>query len=179
MMNGPRGALVIALVLLIVLLPLGAFLQYNLPGYDVVRITSTDIRRVDRDGDTANNEQPGATRDVYVIFAEDPDTGDARVYYNEDTGWGFPWYFKFDSANVHQRAGALAREQDNRALVTHYGWRVPMFSWFPNAVSVERVEPGYTPIPWFNIVFLVILALVVGWIWWSIGRWRRRRAAAR
>ncbi len=178
-MNKSKSVLVRAIVLLLVLLPVAAFLHFNLPGYDVVRVTSTDIRRVDVDGDAANNERPGATRDVYVVFAEDPDSGDARVYYNEDTGWGFPFYFKFDSANVHQRAGALAREPDNRALVTHYGWRVPMLSWFPNAVAVERVEPGYSPIPWFNIVFFVILALVVGWIWWAIARWRRGRAAAR
>ena len=64
------------------------------------------------------------------------------------------------------------------ALITHYGWRIPMFSWFPNAVEVRRVEPGYSPIPWFNIVFLVILAGIVGWVWWSIARWRRKRAAA-
>lgn len=173
-----RGGLVRAIVLLVVLLPLAAFLHYNLPGYDVVRITSTDVRRVDNDSNAANNEQPGATRDVYVIFAEDPDTRNPRVYYNEDTGWGFPFYFKFDSANVQARAAAIAREQDNTALVVHYGWRVPMLSWFPNAVSVQRVEPGYTPIPWFNIVFFVILFGLLGWIWFVVSRWRRRRAAA-
>ncbi|WP_349371018.1 DUF1523 family protein [Salinarimonas sp.] len=170
-----RGGLVKALLLLIVLLPVGAFLHYNLPGYDVVRVVGTEIRRVDTEPTTGEN--PQRTRDVYVIQAVDPDGGDVRVYYNEDTGWGFPFYFKFDSANVQARAQELAEDRAT-ALVTHYGWRVPMFSWFPNAVSVERVEPGYTPIPWFNIVFLVILALVIGWIWWSIARWRRRRAAA-
>ncbi|GGK19923.1 DUF1523 family protein [Salinarimonas ramus] len=170
-----RGALVKALVLLIVLVPVGAFLHYNLPGYDVVRIVGTEIRRVDTG--EATSGQPQITRDVYVIQAVDPDDNDVRVYYNEDTGWGFPWFFKFDSANVQARAQELAEDRAT-ALVTHYGWRVPMFSWFPNAVSVERVEPGYTPIPWFNIVFLLILAGLVAWVWISIARWRRRRTAS-
>lgn len=168
-----RGILLRALVVLLVIAPIAAGLHWVLPGYDVVRITGTDIRRVDERPDAQGRMR---TRDVYYIFAEDPETGAPRVYRNEDTGWGFPPYFKFDSADVQARAASIAGERET-ALVTHYGWRVRMFSWFPNAVSVRRVAPDYAPVPWFNIVFLIGLAILVLWAWIGIVRWRRRRAS--
>ena len=45
------------------------------------------------------------------------------------------------------------------AVVTHYGWRVPFFTIFPNAVAVRPAEgPEESIIPWVNIVILTFLA---------------------
>ena len=45
--------------------------------------------------------------------------------------------------------------------MTHYGWRLPIFSIFPNAVSIRPVEgPDVTLIPWVNIIILGFLAFI-------------------
>lgn len=173
MKSGMRSVVVRALLVLLLLSPIVAGLHYVLPSHEVVRITATDIRRIDERPDAQGRIR---TRDVYYIFAERPETGAPRVFRNEDTGWGFPPYFKFNSADVQARAASAASERAT-ALVTYYGWRIQMFSVFPNAVSIRRVPADYTPVPWFNIVFLAGLAILVAWAWIAIARWRRRRAA--
>ena len=46
---------------------------------------------------------------------------------------------------------------------------------FPNAVSIKEVpSPDYTAIPWFNIVFLSMLGLLLIMIWRFVVRLRRR-----
>jgi hypothetical protein len=126
------------------LLLIGAPLHWTLPRTSIVVMTGSEVKRMD-DG-------AGGTRDVYFIFTEDPETKAPRVYRNEDTGFGFPPYFKFASANLQSRAGSLAADRA-RVAVTHYGWRIPMISAFPNAVSIKPVEADYRHIPLFNILF--------------------------
>lgn len=156
-----------ALLALLVLL-VTVFLNFYLPSKDVVRIVGTDVKRMDvvnrefvveGDGNTGRN-----TRDVRFVNAVWED-GKPRVYRNEETDWGFPWYFKFDSGNVQAKAQNLTSNSENPkwVVVTHYGWRIQIFSMFPNAVDIEQVDgPDYTPIPWFNIVFLIGMG---GLIW--------------
>lgn len=170
------------LFLLLVWTLVAAFLHYTLPRNDVVRVVGTPIQRVDvgtrpmfwAASDSAT--LPGEIRDIRFIEAIDAD-GDERVYRNEDTGWGWPPFFKFDSANVQARAADLAstRETPQWVAVKHYGWRVPMLSVFPNAVSLRPVAgPDVLVIPWTAIVVLLLLAL----LFWAIyTRWRRFRAA--
>ena len=101
--------------------------------------------------------------------------GKPIVYRNEDTGWGWPPYFKFDTANLQAEAAdsVSTRESPNWVAIRHYGWRNEWFSIFPNAVSLREVEgPEVTLIPWFNIVFLTFLAGFILWLW---TRWRRFR----
>jgi hypothetical protein len=131
------------------LLLTAAPLHWVLPGTDVVVVTGAEVKRMD-DG-------AGGTRDIYFIFAEDPESRAPRVFRNEDTGFGFPPYFKFASANLQASANRFAADRQMVA-VTHYGWRIPMISAFPNAVSMTAVEPGHRHIPIFNIVFLAVLA---------------------
>ena len=97
------------------------------------------------------------------------------VYRNEDTGWGWPPYFKFDTSNLQAEAANLrstAAEPDWVAI-RHYGWRNELLSIFPNAVSAWPVAgPDVRMIPWFNIVVLVTLFAV----FWAIRvRWKRFR----
>ena len=50
--------------------------------------------------------------------------------------------------------------------VRYYGWRINIFSLFPNAVSLKIVDKDYTHIPVFNIVFLILLtgAAIIAWL---------------
>ena len=44
----------------------------------------------------------------------------------------------------------------------HYGWRIPVLSMFPNALSIRSASgPDDNPWPWFNIIFVTLLVLSV------------------
>ena len=140
-------------------------LQYSLPQHDVVRIVNTYEERQDLNDWTrifwSEPEDQSASlsnRDVQFIQAVRAN-GKPIVYRNEDTGWGWPFYFKFDSADLQAEAANLARG-DEWAMITHYGWRVRWASIYPNAVSIRPVAgPDVNIIPWFNIFFFVFLGL--------------------
>lgn len=147
-----------------------AFLHYTLPQRDVVRIVETEIRRVDIDQTSwvswfwaqadAGTATPQTGRDVRFINTV-PYGGDIMVYRNEDTGWGWPPYFKLDSSNLQTEVADLVSSADTPQWVsiTHYGWRNEIFSIFPNAVGVKVIDdPEQLMIPWFNIILLFIVA---------------------
>ena len=152
------GAIVIAI---------GAALHYALPQVDVVRLIGTDVKRVDTQESGTDNESGNSvsTTDVYFVLTE-TEQGEPRNYRNEDA----IIYGKFDSSNLHTRARSIAQDEDNLVAVRHYGWRLPIFSMFPNAVKVWQVEPGYRHLPIFNIVFLTLLAAGIGYLAWRIRR---------
>lgn len=166
----------------LLLLVVGAvLLNYFLPDRDIVRIVGTEVKRFDIESDKpfwdkadiGTNE--GGTRDVRQIYAVRPN-GDTIVYRNEDTGFGFPFYFKFDSSDVATNAIDLAQERDQWVAVRHYGWRIKMFSIFPNATSMKRVDsPDVRLLPLFNIVFIGVLLLIWGGLWWKIRSWKAKR----
>jgi hypothetical protein len=151
-----------------------AFFHYWLPQHDTVRIVDIDVARMDTGG--ADAQGNALTRDVRFIYATFPD-GDQIEYRNEDTDWGFPFYFKFDSARLANRAANLKSTEANPTwvVVRHYGWRIPWLSMFPNALAIwPAAGPGDTVFPWFNVIFLT--ALIVGFL--VLRRifiiWRRR-----
>lgn len=144
-----------------------AFFYYVLPQHDVVRIVDTQIARMDvRSRGTAADGavQGGVTaRDVRLIYAKAPD-GDDMVYRNEDTGWGFPFYFKFDSDNLMAEASDMksTAETPKWVVIRRYGWRIPMFSMYPNALSIRpAARPDEDIFPWFNVIFLTLLVIGV------------------
>ena len=149
-----------------------AFLDYFLPHHTVLRVVGTDVKR------TASATQPaGVPFDVRYIYAEDIETKKPHVFRNEDTGWGFPWYMKFNSSDVQAAARSIANEGGTAAL-TYYGWRIQVFSMYPNVVKIKRAEPGTWIIPWFNIFFFAIA--IGGSVWlilWIRGMRNRRRLA--
>ncbi len=129
------------------------FLHYNLPHREVVQIIGIDIKRTDN-----SKMEDLITRDVRYITSLSIDN-ETRVYKNEDTGWGWPPYFKFDSANVSAQAQMFAGEPEKPwVLVKYYGWRIPVISLFPNAISLRKVDKEYWHLPIFNIVFLFAFA---------------------
>lgn len=160
------------------------FLHYTLPQRDIVRIVNTYEERQDVTGWTrmfwaASDESQAKLEswDVQFIQAVQPD-GDPMVYRNEDTGWGWPPYFKFDTANLYTDANDSVSTKDAPEwyAITHYGWRNEFLSIFPNAVSINRVDgPDIRLIPWFNIIVLTVLAAFAWGIWVRWKRFRKNR----
>jgi len=146
-------------VIIILVALIAAFLHYSLPQRDIVRIVDTDVTRMDIGTDANGN---ALTRDVRFIYAKFPDDG-AMEYRNEDTGWSWPWFFKFDSANLaNEAADAKSTGESPRWMVIrHYGWRIPWMDMFPNAISIRAAEgPEESMIPWFNIAVLILLLAI-------------------
>lgn len=158
-------------ILLLVIVAL--FLHYTMPQRDVVRIVDTG-NRVTQIGanwifysieDTGTGAETTSTaRDIRFIDAVYPDGSSVMVYRNEDTGWFWPPYFKWDSSTLQAEATNLrsTAAAPQWVAITHYGWRIPLVSAFPNAVKITPVEgPDVTLIPWVNIVILAFLAFVI------------------
>ncbi len=156
-----------------------AVLHYVLPQHDVAKITSTEVIRMDftafnrfffAQADSGATEL--ATRDMRLIntqrrqtflFGFIPrDTEKVMVFRNEDTGWIWPPYFKFDSSDLHAEASAnmSAPGAEQWVVITHYGWRNRFFTIYPNAIAIRPIDgPDVRIIPWFNIFFFVFVII--------------------
>ena len=166
---------------ILVFVLLGSLLHYVLPQHDIVRVTSTEIIRTDfstanrwfyAQADSGNVDQP--TRDLRLIntvrkrsmlFGLIKLSDATMVYRNEDTGWIWPPYFKFDSSDLQAEAGdSVSTEAAPKWMVmTHYGWRNRFFTIYPNAVSLRPASgPDERIIPYFNIGFFAFL--IVAWL---------------
>ena len=166
----------------ILLVIVGAvLLNYYLPDRDVVRVVSTEIKRQDIGkkapfwdrGDIGNEE--GINQDVRFIYTVKKN-GKTAVYRNQDTGFGFPFYFKFDSSDLAAQAEDLSNNEEQWVAIRHYGWRIRMFSVFPNATSLKKVSgPDVRLIPWFNIAFIGMLLLIWFLLWSKIRAWKAKR----
>ena len=160
------GLRILALVIV------GLFLHYTLPQRDIVRIVDTG-NRITQIGanwifysieDTGTGAETNTTRDIRFIDAVYPDGSSVMVYRNEDTGWFWPPYFKWDSSTLQAEATNLrsTAAAPQWVAVTHYGWRIPLVSAFPNAVSITPVEgPDVTLVPWVNIIILTFLVFMI------------------
>lgn len=153
----------------LLILFVGGFLHYTLPQHDIVRIVGTYQERQDLGDWTrifwASPDDQASTlvnRDVQFLQAV-RENGRAVVYRNEDTGWSWPPYFKFDSASLQTETEdrKSTAEAPKWAVITHYGWRNELFSIFPNAVAIRPIDsPDETIIPWFNIFFFLFAAFL-------------------
>jgi hypothetical protein len=154
-MDVKRSAKIVFFVLLsLVLLGFGACAAFFLPSTEKVYLTGTEIKRLDAtDGSLLH--------DVRYIQARKFD-GSNIVYRNEDTRWGFPFYFKFDAADMASEAANVVRnDPDAVVLVTYYGVRSRVFDLYPNAVSFKKVPKDYVHVPVFNAVFFTLLVALI------------------
>jgi len=170
-------------IVLIVLV--GGFLHYTLPQRDIVRIVNTYEERQDFGGfssifwssGSAGTAETPVNRDV--LFIQTVKSNDeTMVFRNEDTGWGWPPYFKFDTADLQTEAAdaVSSKEAPEWYALRHYGWRNTIVSIFPNALSMKPVAgPDVRLIPWFNIVFLTIVAVIFLSLWRLWRNFRRAR----
>ena len=157
---------------ILAVLVVGLFLHYTLPQRDIVRILDTG-NRITQIGanwifysieDTGTGAETNTTRDIRFIDAVYEDGETVMVYRNEDTGWFWPPYFKWDSSTLQAEATNLRSTgaAPQWVAVTHYGWRIPLVSAFPNAVKITPVDgPDVQLIPWVNIVILSFLAFAI------------------
>ncbi|PCH98840.1 MAG: hypothetical protein COB84_00755 [Rhodobacteraceae bacterium] len=159
------------------------FLHYTLPQRDVVLIIDAYEKRMDVSTNSIFWGQPDAgtasqdTRDVRFIDAQYAN-GDVVVFRNEDTGFSWPPYLKFDSSDLSARAKQLISTPENPkwVAVRHYGWRNNVFSIFPNATSFKIVPTADTRlIPWFNIIIIFIALLLGLGIFRLLQRFKQRR----
>lgn len=159
-----------------------ALLHYNLPRTAVVQITGTDTKRIGERSSKQKAASPdrksgsAATglRDIRFINSLTRE-GRILVFRNEDTGWGWPPYFKFDSADITAKAQSfLLMPEKPWVRVNYYGWRIHIFSKFPNIISLKEVPRDYSRPPWFNIMFISLL-LVGGIVIWRKLRGYSRR----
>jgi hypothetical protein len=152
----------------------GAVLHYTLPQRDIARITGTEIIRQDfsglnrifyAQGDSGNAQTD--SRDLRLINAVLA-SGDVMVYRNEDTGFGWPPYFKLNSADLHAEAANLTSTaaEPQWVAISHYGWRSRLLTTYPNVVGIRPVDgPDVTLIPWLSIAILLGLAFLVFMVW--------------
>ena len=161
---------------------IGCVFHYTLPQVDIVRVTDTYEKRIDFGENSifwaaadVGNDGTAVNRDVFFIQTRRV-KGDVMVYRNEDTGWGWPPYFKFDTSNLQAEAAELKSTANAPQYVAlkHYGWRNEFLSIFPNAISVRAVEgpDASKGIPFLNILIITLFAALV---WAIYVRWRRFR----
>ncbi|WP_288841569.1 DUF1523 family protein [uncultured Deefgea sp.] len=133
-----------------------------LPEKTITSITGVEVKLTDKDGPISKaNPSDGPTVDVYYIYTNHA-TDIIRVFKNIDTGWGWPYYFKFNSADLQAKAKTLEFEK-KPALVTSYGWRFDMMSWFPNVVDIQVAEPDSSTWSfwrWLGFSVWVLLLLI-------------------
>ena len=159
----------------LVFLVFGLLFHYVLPQHDMVKVTSTEVIRTDFSSfnrlfyaqtDAGGEEQP--TRDLRLINTQKQqtmllgfvqrDASKVMVYRNEDTGWIWPPYFKFDSSDLQAEAANLAKG-DEWVVITHYGWRIRWLSIYPNAIGARVVSgPDVVVLPWVSFIFFALLA---------------------
>lgn len=181
-MRNVRRILRIALFLVI-----GLWLHYVMPQQDIARVVKTEDFRVDfsiwnrpfyAQADSGSEELENrqvriinAIRKQTFLFGLIRGNDQTMNYRNEDTGWIYPPYFKFDSSNLDTEAEDLVStaQEPRWVVITHYGWRIKLLSIFPNAVSIRPIEvpeganpEDYRPFPWVNLIlFAVMIAGVV------------------
>lgn len=137
-----------------------ALLSYYLPSARKVHIVDTEVKRMDG---ASEGKTDAVSRDVRFIYAKDAESGKSLAYRNEDTRWGFPFYFKFNSGDIAAEAASIREtDPDATVLIISYGWRLTFVDAFPNVIKLRVVAPEYTHIPIFKILVLAFLAIVVG-----------------
>lgn len=159
-------------ILLLFALSVGALLHYTLPDRDIMHIIGAD-NRLENIGDGwfytgGDAATTGSTEKDIRFIRGFLVNGKPMEYRNEDTGWAWPPYLKFDSDTLQTEAlGYVSSKDDPQwVIVRHYGWRSNFLSAFPNAVSITPAEgPNQMLIPWFNIAFFALIFGLCIWIY--------------
>ncbi len=160
------------------------FLDYALPSRQTVRISDAYNRLTDIGGnaifyaspDTGTVQNAQGQRDVRFINAVRAN-GKPYVYRNEDTGWIWPPYFKYDSSNLQAEATDFKSDVANPrwVSVTSYGWRISWLSIYPNAISMRPVAgPDVKPFNWPAQIILAVLGAILFLIWRMWNQFRER-----
>lgn len=150
-----------------------AMLDFFLPEHAITTITGVEVKLADKDGPISKqNPADQPVRDMYLIYTQHA-IDDVRVYRNEDTGWGWPPYLKFNASDVQATARALENARQP-AYISSYGWRINMFSLYPNITSIRLAaadEGTWSAVRWLVFgLWGIALALLARLLW----RWTRQ-----
>ena len=128
---------------------------YAMPRARIVMITQTEVQRRETPSTAASG-----TRDMLLIYATDYQSKKPLVFRNEDN----LFYFKVDSSDVASQAARFAKDTpDSPVLVRYYGVRFPLFSAYPNAISLKAVPADYTHVPWLSVLYLLVVLALFLW----------------
>ena len=97
----------------------------NAPYQWLTQRTIEDVLIKDKQISTESDSRDGKVVSTYLIYT------DHGVFRNDDAGW----FVKFNSSDVY---GNL--DVGKRYRMKVYGWRIPIFSMYPNIVRVEEVK---------------------------------------
>ncbi len=161
MSTGRRIMIAIGLVVAVIVI---AFFEYYLPRSVVMEITGVEYRPIGGSADEASTSAGQQNVGVSFITAKNPeDANDTMEFFNTDAGL----YLKFDAGSVHSQANALNGEP---ALITFYGWRWAILSIYPNVISVQQADADTSTFPYFKIVFYVLFAAALVWLYRRVRR---------
>lgn len=98
----------------------------NAPYQWLTQRTIENVLIKDKQISTESDRREGKVVSTYLIYT------DRGVLRNDDAGW----FMKYNSSDVY----------GNLDVGTHYnikiyGWRIPIFSMYPNIVRAEEVKP--------------------------------------
>ena len=172
-------------IVILLVLTVGGLMHYTLPRHEVVRVVGV-TERVETLGwnriffaATPSGQTESGLRDVRYIETVRT-SGRELVLRNEDTGWIWPPYFKFNSADMQARVRNLVSTQADPewVAISFYGIRSQIFSIYPNVLRVRVVEgPEVTIIPWTRIILFTVLFAAGAWLWFTLRRFNERRVA--
>ncbi|WP_190320619.1 DUF1523 family protein [Helicobacter pylori] len=150
---------VVLFILTAIFLALMLLVSYCMPHYSVAVISGVEVKRMNENENTPNNKEVKTlARDVYFVQTYDPkDKKSVTVYRNEDTHFSFPFYFKFNSADISALAQSLVNQQ---VEVQYYGWRINLFNMFPNVIFLkplkENAEMSKPVFSWILYALLLV-----------------------
>lgn len=169
-------------VVILLVVVLGAMIHYTLPRHEVVRVVGVTERLetfgINRFFFSAvpGGMSGGESRDVRYIETVRASGGEL-VFRNEDTGWLWPPFYKFDAADMQARTRDMVSSSDNPRWVriTYYGIRSQIFSIYPNALRIREVDsPDASVVPWTRLVGFAVLIGLAAWVWLTLRRLRER-----
>ncbi len=150
---------VVLFILTAIFLALMLLVSYCMPHYSAAVISGVEVKRMNENENTPNNKEVKTlARDVYFVQTYDPkDKKSVTVYRNEDTCFSFPFYFKFNSADISALAQSLVNQQ---VEVQYYGWRINLFNMFPNVIFLkplkENAEMSKPVFSWILYALLLV-----------------------
>ncbi|GAA9720529.1 DUF1523 family protein [Helicobacter pylori] len=151
---------VVLFILTAIFLVLMLLVSYCMPHYSAAVISGVEVKRMNENENTPNNKEVKTlARDVYFVQTYDPkDKKSVTVYRNEDTHFSFPFYFKFNSADISALAQSLVNQQ---VEVQYYGWRINLFNMFPNVIFLKPLkESADISKPIFSWILYALLLMV-------------------
>lgn len=122
------------IIVALVVVAFGGLWAYAGPATVDVKIIDTEVKRVGM-GNTSKDQYR-----IDTIRISDRST---LVFRNVDAAI-LPPYMKWDSADLQTTARTYAKRDGTgpTVRVKYYGWRIKLFSVFPNATSLWAIEPA-------------------------------------